>query len=218
MPIKILILDSSEIVRAGLSELLSTVEGFQVIGATGSSPEAERLLAAARPAVVVLDLGKPDAQRLEFVHACRQQFSATRMLVFTSQDCIASARQLMQAGVDGYLVKEAGKEEIVSAIRAIVAGRKLVSVSQFGDPLPAAVVPAGTLRVDPGGSKPLSLREQEVLALVARGKTNQQAADELFLSVKTIETYRSRLAKKVGATSRADLFEYASATGLLAVS
>ncbi len=222
MPIKVLIVDSSDVVRAGLRGFLASADCIDVIGETEDCVEAQTMIVEQRPDVVILDLGAADSNRLELIASFREDAPKSRLLIFTSKDCVDSVRQLLTAGVDGYLTKESSGSEIVAAVETIAAGRKIVSITKFDDFFPAAETREEIRRTDPPRQlsqnrmgQDLSEREQEVLARIARGKTNQQIADDLFLSVKTIETYRSRLTRKIGARSRAELFEFANSTGLL---
>jgi len=138
MPTKVLIFDSSDVVRAGLSGVLGSAKCIDVIGETNNCAEALAMIVEQRPDVVILDLGAADSNRLELIASFRQESPESRLLIFTSKDCVDSARQLLAAGVDGYLTKEASGSEIIAAVKAIAAGRKIVSITKFGDYFPAA--------------------------------------------------------------------------------
>lgn len=217
MPTKVLIIDSSDIVRAGLHGILSAADSIEVIGDTGDCKLARRLITEQQPEVVVLDLGVTDTTSLELIAFLRLKFPETRLLVFTSRDCVATVRKYMAAGVDGYLIKEATGNELIAAVEAVAAGRKIVSITQFGEFYqPNTLDQIETAENEkPPRNENLSERELEVLTGIAHGHTNQQIADKMFLSVKTIETYRSRLSKKIGARNRSDLFAYAQSSGIL---
>jgi two-component system, NarL family, response regulator NreC len=136
----------------------------------------------------------------EIVH----EFPNTKVLVLTMHDDPAYGRALLAAGALGYVTKKAADRELLTAIRAVREGRQFVDVTQAEAMLPRAA--------------PLSHREREVLELVARGHTHQEIADRLGLSIKTVETYLSRLTTKLGLHRRADLVRYALETGILDVS
>ncbi len=223
MPIKVFLCDSSDVVRAGLFSFLDSTDGIDVVGQRVDRQEPLAQILELQPDVVILDFGATDSGRLEFIQNLQLESPGTKLLIFASKDRNSSAsssvQQLLAAGADGYLVKEVSGNEVVAAVRAVVAGRKIVSLSEFDN-----FFEKGVSRNDRSHSSrsaghldhaSLSERECEVLSRLARGMTNQQVAGELFLSVKTIETYRSRLTKKIGARSRAELFEFASSAGML---
>ena len=218
MPLKIFILDSSDIVRIGLSELLHTNQSFEVVGETDDPDQAKSAIRELLPDIAILDLGSTSSERMTLVSELRNEFPGTKLLVFTSNDSTCTAQKLIANGIDGYILKDASKSEIIAAIKALGAGRKIVSLSSFErlfvdrDSEATADSPHLT---STGSQADLSEREREVLTRVARGLTNQQIADELFLSVKTIETYRGRVSKKVGASSRSELFQFANSAGML---
>ncbi len=218
MPIKVFIIDSSDIVRTGLAKVLNSDESIEVVGDSVDFPTAQPAITSTQPDVVIVDLGLRQPSCLEHLLALRQELPALELLIFTSKDCAISVQQFLAVGVKGYIVKEASRCEIIAAVQAVAAGRQIVSISEIsrlGSPV--------SLRSEQGHPSiaghhrghELSAREREVLVRIARGLTNQGIANELFLSIKTIETYRSRLTKKIGARNRADLYEYACQNGML---
>ena len=215
--IPVLIVDSSEIVRAGLAGVLGSSDGIDVVGETADLQEAVSLAGELQPDVVILDLGPAESPRIDLVTQIVQVCPHSRLLVFTSKDCVASMKQLFAAGVKGYLIKEATNHEITAAVKAVAAGRAFFSLTWQEEMFRAEnrkVETPDSLKTQEG-LHGLSEREAEVLSSVARGMTNQQIAEQLFLSVKTVETYRSRLARKIGARCRADIYEFARSAGLL---
>ena len=137
-----------------------------------------------------------------------------RVLVLTMHDDPAYLRVALLAGASGYIVKKAADVELLTAIRAVNQGRSFVDLTRPGEPGPQV---RRVSRDSPaaGQPRPLSPREAEVLRLLAQGYTNQEAADHLAVSVKTIETHRKRLSDKLGLKSRAELFRFAVEVGLL---
>lgn len=214
MPIRVLLIEDHHVFRLGLRYVLDRSEGIEVVGEAPDCDTGMEMLRTAGANVVVLDLDLPDASGIELLEAVRDASGGAAVLVVSGYDDYDWAVRVLQAGGHGFVDKSAQFEEIVAAVRAVHAGRRLMSISEQGQ----------MLRRDPSAdttsrrpeSAALSEREQEVLNRLARGLTNQQVADELFLSVKTIETYRSRLMRKLGLSSRSELFEYARETGLLA--
>ena len=137
----------------------------------------------------------------------------TRVLILTMYDDVAYLRSALSAGAVGYLVKKAADTELISAIRAVHAGRTFVDLTQSND-----VATLSSSHDAAGHEQPpkkLSRREREVLRLLAQGNSNQQIADKIRLSVKTVETYRTRLSEKLGLKGRAELFRFASESGIL---
>ena len=137
----------------------------------------------------------------------------TRVLVLTMHDDPAYLASAMAAGAAGYVVKKVADSELLSAIRAVHAGRTFVDLTQSLDSPSHAV--AGTARTESERPKDLSRREREVLRLLAQGHSNQQIADRIRVSVKTVETYRTRLRQKLGLKERAELYRFAVESGIL---
>jgi DNA-binding NarL/FixJ family response regulator len=194
--------------------LISSQRDLEVVGEAGDGDEVVRKAVALRPDVVVVDITMPGAGGIKAIERIRQLAPASRVLVLTMHDVPAYFRAALAAGATGYVVKRAADVELLAAIRDVHRGRTVL------DPTLAARVVQGGLRRRPtvpgeGGPPLLSQREHEVLELVAQGYTNQQIADRLGLSVKTIETYRARLVEKLGLQSRAELVRYAMDSGLL---
>lgn len=189
---------------------------MEVVGEAADGESAVRQVLETRPDVALVDITMPGIGGIKAIERIRQVRPETRVLVLTMHDVPAYLRSVLAAGASGYVVKRAADSELLSAIRGVHRGRTVL------DPALATRVVQGGLRrrsasasTAKGPSSVLSQREREVLELVAQGFTNQQIADRLGLSVKTVETYRSRLVEKLGLRSRADLVRYALDSGLL---
>jgi two-component system response regulator NreC len=212
--IRILIADDHAVLRAGLRMLIAAQPDMEVVAEAADGQEALRKAVETRPDVVIMDLTMPGSGGIQAIERIRQEVAGTRVLVLTMHDVPAYLRSALAAGASGYVVKRAADAELLSAIRNVHRGRTVL------DPTLAVMLVRGGLRksetpAPPRGSADLlSPREREVLELVAQGYTNQQMADRLGLSVKTVETYRSRLVEKLGLQSRADLVRYALDSGL----
>ena len=215
--IRILIADDHVVLRAGLELLLNAQPDLEVVGHAETIHEIVPACLAAEPDVLLQDLSMPGGSGISAIAHVRQECPRTRILVLTVHDDPVYMRAAMAAGAMGYLVKTADVIELMSAIRAVHQGRVFVDLHvepHLFAASPSALVEAS--QTSPPTSRPaLSRREQEVLTLLAEGHTNQQIADRLFLSVKTIETYRARIAEKLGLRSRADIVRYATEMGLL---
>jgi two-component system response regulator NreC len=194
--------------------LIGQQPDMAVAGEAADGDEAVRRARELRPDIALVDLTMPGIGGIKTIERIRQECPETRVLVLTMHDVPAYLRSALAAGASGYVVKRAADSELLSAIRGVHRGRTVLDPA-----LAARVVQSGLGRRGPTGSgsgatAPLSPREVEVLDLVAQGYTNQQIADRLQLSVKTVETYRSRLVEKLGLKSRADLVRYALDSGL----
>ncbi|MDE3129779.1 MAG: response regulator transcription factor [Acidobacteriota bacterium] len=198
--IKIVIADDHAIVRRGLRQLLDSEEGFEVVAEADDVDSARRYLRGHHPDVLVLDLNMPGEPSIEAIPKLREEFPATQIVVLTMQNEPAYARNALSAGVLGYVLKEAADAELVEAIRAAVAGERYLN------PRLGAKVAA---EPPPGPPDGLSERELEILRLIALGYTNSQVAEELFLSVRTVETHRAHIQQKLGLSDRAELVRYA---------
>lgn len=214
--IRVLIADDHAVLRAGLRMLIGGQADLEVIGEAADGEEAVRKVLETRPDVVIMDITMPGIGGIKAIERIHQASPETRVLVLTMHDVPAYLRSVLAAGASGYVVKRAADSELLSAIRGVHRGRTVL------DPTLAARVVQGGVRtrgpatqVAGGPTAILSQREREVLELVAQGYTNQQIADRLGLSVKTVETYRARLVEKLGLRSRADLVRYALDSGIL---
>jgi DNA-binding NarL/FixJ family response regulator len=213
--IRILIADDHAVVRAGLRMLINAQPDMKIVAEVADSQEALRLIPGTGADVLILDLSMPGLPSIELIERLGRDCPQTRVLVLTMHDDPAYFRTVLAAGGFGYVVKTAADGELVTAIRAVHQGRTFFNVNHAGS-LVANPPRRGT---NGGPASPpigaLSPREREVLELVALGHTNQEIAKRLFLSVKTIETYRARLGTKLGLRSRAELVRYALEAGLL---
>jgi two-component system response regulator NreC len=211
--ISVLIADDHALMRSGLRLLLSTQQDVRVVGECGTHREVLDALRDAESAVdvVTLDLTMPGGPPAALITDIVRAHPSTRVLVVTMHDDPSYARMAFAAGAAGYVVKSAADRELLQALRTVAAGGMHRGIA-------GAVGHDADKRPAPSGQTPLdtlSEREREVLLLVAQGHTNQQIADRLFLSVKTIESYRSRLMAKLGLSGRAEVTRFALETGLL---
>lgn len=186
-------------VRTGLRMLLERVDEFEVLAETGDAGEALEL-ARAGIDVLLLDLNMPGKplETLAEIAACGTEVA---VVVLTMEQDPSFARRALDAGAQGYLLKRSAEEELIDAIRVVAGGEVYV-----GRDVEAA------LARGEAGAKPtddLTERETEVLRLIARGKTNAEIAAELELSVRTVETHRTRIQQKLGLSSRPQLVGYA---------
>jgi DNA-binding NarL/FixJ family response regulator len=205
--IKVVIADDHTIFRQGLAQLLGSVEDVTVAGQAADGREALTLIRESRPDVAILDLSMPSSNGMEVARAIRDQNLPTRVILLTMHGEPDSANKAIQAGAHGYVLKDNAFEDLVYALRAVARGGTFISPS-----LAAGVVKSGERRKE---DEPLTKREREVLALIAAGLTNRQIAEKLFISVKTVETHRSRILQALDLHNTADLVRYAIKKGLL---
>jgi len=198
----VVIADDHTVVRQGLRMLIDNEDQLQVLAEAGTVPDAERLTRAHRPTVLVLDLNMPGGNGLDAIPRLRQAVPETAIVVLTMQDDPAFARQALQSGALGFVLKEAADEELLEAIRLAAGGDTYLNPRLGARMAAAPSEPAGP-------PDDLSDREVEVLRLIALGHTNSEIAQQLFLSTRTVETHRAHIQQKINRTSRAELVRYA---------
>ncbi|HWF56663.1 MAG TPA: response regulator transcription factor [Solirubrobacteraceae bacterium] len=200
--ITIVLADDHQIVRQGLRLLLEGEPDFEVVDEAGDVATASRKVLAYRPRVLVLDLNMPGEPTLEAIPRILEASPGTRVVVLTMQNDPAFVRRALRAGALGYVLKEAADIELIEAVRLAADGRAYLN-PQLGARL--AAEPSEATRAPDG----LSDRELNVLRLIALGHTNAEIGRELYLSVRTVESHRSRIQQKTGCTTRAELVAYA---------
>jgi two-component system, NarL family, response regulator NreC len=205
-PIRVVIADDHAVVRRGLRQLLDAVAGFKVVAEAADYETARRFVRGHHPDVLVLDLNMPGGSSLEKIPELRGEFPGTQIVVLTMQSEPAYARHALGAGALGYVLKEAAEEELIVAIRRAAAGDSYLN-PRLGARI-AADPPAGP----PDG---LSEREIEVLRMIALGHTNQEIAEQCYLSVRTVETHRAHIQQKLRLGSRSELVRYALHHGIV---
>lgn len=205
--LRVLIIDSRPIVRWGLSNLLRSEASISIVDEAEDLSEAYVRAHATHPTLVIMELGHPHQRFIDAISVFERDYNA-RCLAFDDQNDWTTVAIWLQAGGAGYLSQRASKAEILKAVRQIAKGETYLSALSS-----TAKEPSQSREVNP-----LSEREAQVIALVASGYTASKIAEMLKISPKTIETYRSRIAKKLGLRSRAELVHYAAEKGLLRLS
>jgi len=214
--IRILIADDHAILRTGLRMLIDAQSDMSVVGEVADGTETVSRAGEVQADVVLLDLTMPGPPATVTIERLVRLDPSPRVLVLTMHDDPVYLRTALQAGASGYIVKKAADVELLSAIRVVHRGGTFVNLTRPGETEPGQTI-RQVPRASPAGGqpKPLSRRELEVLRLLAQGHTNQEAADRLAVSIKTIETHRKRLSDKLGLKSRAELFRFAVEARLL---
>ncbi len=208
--IRVLIVDDHTIVRAGLRRIVDAEPDMEAVGEAASGEEAVEKARALSPDVVIMDLKMRGIGGVEATREVKRVSPSSRVLVLTMFDDLAYLRRAVESGASGYLLKEAADQELIRAIRMLHRGGSYLD-PVLGGQLAHSAAAAGRR----GPPTPLSPREKEILRLLALGYTQQQIADELFLSRRTVEAHKSHIYQKLGLRSRAELVRYAIEHGLV---
>ena len=205
--VRIVLADDHAVVRGALRRVLEANEGFEVVAEAGDVDTALRKVRGHKPHVLVLDVNMPGGSSLGAIPSFLEASPDTAIVVLTMEASPQLARRALRAGALAFVLKEAADTELEAAIRAALAGHPYLD-PQLGarvatEPEPTTGAPDG-----------LSDRELEVLRLLALGHTNAEIANDLFLSVRTVESHHSHIQHKIGRTSLADLVAYARERGL----
>ena len=206
--VRIAIADDHAVVRSGLRLLLEAEEGFVVVGEAGDVAGAVRCCEQDRPDVLLLDLAMPGDSGLDAVPRLVERFPAVAIAILTMEEQPAFAREALRRGARAYVLKEAAGDDLVRAVRAVARG------STYLTPSLAAQLALDDIVRD-GRADDLTPRESEILRLIVLGHTNHEIAEQLFLSVRTVESHRASLQQKLGCHSRAELVRYALERGVL---
>ncbi|MCX5856589.1 MAG: response regulator transcription factor [Deltaproteobacteria bacterium] len=211
MSISVFLVDDHTIVRDGLRYLLEAHGDMKIVGEAANGRDAVKAVRKLQPDVVIMDILMADLNGIEATEQICRECPATRVVILSMQSSSESILRALRAGARGYLFKESAGRELVQAIHAVRAGHRYLSAKVSDQVVGACLNQKEAFR------NPLSVlshREREVLQLVVEGKTNAEIAGTLFLSVKTIETYRSRLMQKLGIKDIPGLIKFAIQQGL----
>lgn len=203
--ITVLLVDDHAILRAGLKMLMAGAGGIKVVAEAATGREAVESYKKIRPDIVVLDVTLPDISGLEAAREIKETDPAAKILILTMHDNANYVREFLRLGVSGYIVKKSADSELINAIRTISLG---------GMAIDSSLTKALVSEAPESGKNRLSCREEEVLRLLVKGYLGKEVAARLKISVKTVETYRARIATKLGISGRAELLQYALKKGL----
>lgn len=211
--LRVLLADDHAVIREGLKSLINAQPDMSIIGEANNGRSAWQQALALQPDVVIMDVSMPELNGAQVTERLKQECPGMKVLALTIHEDQGYLRQLLKAGAAGYMLKRAAVEELILAIRTVAAGNIYI------DPSLTSKVVGSYLRKESVESRllsgDLSERETEVLRLVAWGYGNKEMAVRLSISVKTIETYKSRLMEKLGLHCRTDLVRYALHLGLM---
>jgi DNA-binding NarL/FixJ family response regulator len=213
MSITVFLADDHAVVRDGLRSLLEAEHDIKVVGDAANGRETVRLVVQLCPDVVVMDIAMPELNGIEAARKIGQVCPSTQVIILSMHSTTEHVFQALQAGARGYLLKESAGIEVVKAVRAVHADRRYLS-QKISDGLVDDYVRQRQATEAKSPLARLSPREREVLQLLVEGKSSAEIADILSLSLKTIETYRSRLMKKLGISDLPGLVKFAIQHGL----
>jgi DNA-binding NarL/FixJ family response regulator len=206
--VRILIADDHELVRTGIAATLADVPGWTVVGQAANGRQAVELAQSLRPDIVILDMTMPELNGLEATRQILANRTGERVLILTAHESEQLVREVLNAGAQGYVLKSDAGRALVTAVEALLDGRPFFTSKV------ARIVLEGFLRGPEGAtngdaSQTLSPREREIVQLLAEGKSNKEVARALGITVKTAETHRSNIMRKMEFASLSDLIRYA---------
>jgi DNA-binding NarL/FixJ family response regulator len=208
-PLRIIIADDHAVIREGLRLLLNSQDDLEVVGDVDSGLDACRMVEELKPDVVLMDISMPGMGGAQATKRLKETRPDVKVLVLSAHEDDLHVRQLLSGGAAGFILKRTATSELTKAIRTVASG------GTYLDPVIAAKVMTGFIGREGQGRMPggLSRREEDVLKMMAHGHTNKEIAERLSVSVKTVETYKSRFCDKLGLKSRAEIVQYAIARG-----
>lgn len=212
--IKVLLVDDHAVLRDGLRMVLDAQPGIAVIGEAEDGRQALDLVERLHPDVAVMDIAMPNMNGAEATRQIKRRFPAVRVLILTMHENQQYLAQIIKAGAIGCVLKRSAGSELVTAVRAAARGE-----SYFSPTLATMLLDTYRLRLLENGQDETSLlteREREILQLVAEGKNNQEIADTLVISIKTVQTHRAHMMEKLNAHDRTDLVKHAIRLGMIA--
>lgn len=207
--ISLLVVDDHPVVRDGLRGMFESAPGFRVLGEASNGVEAVEKAVALDPDVILMDLRMPGGGGVEAIAHLTRAGARAKVLVLTTYDTDSDTIPAIEAGATGYLLKDAPRDELFTAVRAAAQGRTVLSPAVASRLVSAVRTPRAP------GNEPLSAREREVLALVAKGTSNREIARELFISEATVKTHLTHLYTKLGVKDRAAAVATAYDRGIL---
>jgi len=212
MSIRILIADDHGVIRAGLRALLEDIPDITVVGEASDGGEALAMAVELKPDILLMDLSMPNIGGIEATRQLSQREPKVRVLILTVHEEESLLKEVVRMGASGYIVKRAAQEDLLHAIRVVARGDLYIHPSMTRALFNETHVSAPKKELE---AQTLTLREIEILQLLAKGYTNRQIADHLSLSPRTVEGHRANLSGKLGLHSRVELVEYAEKHGLL---
>ena len=209
---KLLLVEDHIVVRQGIKALLSDEPDIQIVGEADNGREALALVETLQPNVVLMDISMPGMNGIEATRQVRQRYPEVKVVVLSMHANEEYVFQVLRAGASGYVLKQSDSSEVLTAIRAALAGGSFLS-----PPISQAVINDYVQRAESRGRGDdldlLTSREREVLQLLAEGLSNREIAEQLSISIKTVETHRGNMMNKLGVSSKTELVKYALRKG-----
>jgi two-component system response regulator NreC len=213
---KVLLVEDHIVVRQGIKALLSDEPDLEIVGEADNGREALSLVSELRPDVVLMDISMPGLNGIEATRQIRQRHADVKVVVLSMHASEEYVFQMLRAGASGYVLKQSDSSEVLTAIRAATSGGSFLS-----PPISRTVIDDYVHRAEARGRADdmdlLTSREREVLQLLAEGLPNREIAEQLNISVKTVETHRSNMMNKLGVSSKTELVKYALRKGWAAL-
>lgn len=207
--IRLILVDDHKIIRDGIKSLLQNETRYEIAGEAENGEEALALVTALKPHLVIMDINMPVLDGIDATSIITEKFPETRVLVLTMTSEQEHIKKMIEAGAGGYILKNSGRDELVSAIDTIVGGRNYFS-DEVKDAIMQNMVQKQTRNHKIAGEPiPLTRREKDVLNLIVKEFTNYEIAEKLFISVRTVDAHRRNLLEKTGARNTAGLVKYA---------
>lgn len=210
---RIIIADDHRLMRQGIRRIIETAAGFAVVGEAGDGMELVKMLHHTVADMVLLDISMPKLRGIEAIHEIKANSPSVKILILTMHKQIEFLQEGLQAGAEGYLLKDDTEKSLMEAISAIRKGKTYLSPTlsnSFKTSLISQLRTGSTAE-----TSPLTTREKEVLKLIAEGKSNKEIADLLCISTKTVEHHRASLMKKLGMKNVAEVIRYAIRKGFV---
>jgi len=216
LKIRVLVADDHAIIREGLRVMLGNQPDMEVVGSAANGREAVRLVDEHEPDVVVIDISMPELNGIEAISQMLPRHPHIKVIVLSIHETKPYVYRTLKAGAKGYLLKETAGLEVVEAVRAVYRGERYLS-QRISDLLTNVAFRNLEVPIEVSPLEQLSPREREILQLVAEGKTSQEIAERLSISPKTVDTYRSRLMRKIGVEDVAGLVKFAIQHGVISL-
>jgi len=204
--IKVFLADDHKILRESLVILLSQKENIQVVGEAGDGQDAYQKITELKPDVAVLDISIPRLNGLDLAARLKNELPEVRTIILTMHKTEEYVTKALRSGVRGYVLKDNALEELIECIETVSAGKMFLSQDVTGFVVDGFL---SGLRDTGIQTEAVSSREREILQLLAEGKSNKDISEELYLSIKTVETHRANIMRKLGLRNLADLVLYA---------
>ncbi len=211
----IILADDHPIVRRGLRAVLEVEKGFSLIGEAGDGLEAVRMVENLEPDILITDMMMPGLTGLEVTRQIKHRVPKTKIIILSMHASESYVLEALRNGANGYVLKDTASEELVAAIRDVIAGRRYLSSQLSERAIETYILKAESTVEDSYDS--LTTREREVLKLAAEGSTNNEIAERLFISPRTAETHRANLMKKLALSNHTELIRYAIRRGVLSL-